>query len=301
MIDGVPVVVCIPAGRERVMRPLLYHLRSLGDQIDRIDLWENTTVEEDLEFIHNQVDDKVGVVAIDNDRPRTTVRNPGNERRYARDNSRFYRNYTDPEPVYIRIDDDVVWLHPEAIERLVRRRIAEDGPLLISGNVWNNAVFTHLHQQAGHLPDLIPPVEPFCMDQIGWARGDVAVELHETLLSHIEAGTVDGLVLEDRLIAHGQEPRRHVIQYSTNFNAIRGEDMVQIGPHIWNEEEEVWLMGHAEANKAWPLLAGDVLVAHYSFWRQRPALDETDILDRYTRIAETAYHNSYYRLMGFAE
>lgn len=296
MFDGIPVVVCIPAGRKRTLTPLLYHLRAMGDLIDRIDLWENTTVPSDLEFIHSQVDDKTKVVPLSDGKPRRQVTNDAGERQYARDNSRFYRNYTDPTPIYIRIDDDVVWLHPQAIRQLVKVRLENPHPLLVSANVWNNAVFTHFHQRAGNLsPEEVPPVAMFCMDQVGWANGDVAVTMHRILLGLIEFGGPETLFLSNRPITRDD----HVVQFSTNCIAINGRDMIDMAEPIWGQEEESWLMHQAQQNKASPLLAGKALVAHYSFWKQRPTLDQTDILDRYTRIAEATYHDAYYRLMGF--
>lgn len=297
MFDGTPVVVCVPAGRKRTLTPLLYHLRSMGDLIDRIDLWENTTVEEDLEFIHSQVNDTTRVVPLDDDLPRNESTNPAGERRYARDNSRFYRQYEDPEPVYVRIDDDVVWMHPNAIGELVRVRLENPHPLLVSANVWNSAVFTNISQQAGAIPrELIPWVEMYCMDEVGWGNGSVAVTVHEFLLDHIDRGDLRPLMLEDTNIF---KPNGEYPQFSTNCVALLGADWIRIKDDIYDDEEESYLMRIARRLRRPHMLAGAALVAHYSFWKQRPVLDSTNILDRYTSIAEDTYHNSYYRLMGF--
>jgi hypothetical protein len=291
---GTPVVVCIPAGRKRTLTPLLHHLRSMGDLIDRIDLWENTTVEDDLEFIHSQAGDKTRVVAFPDDGRTRTVAQRDGEKRFAKDNSRFYKTYDDPDPIYIRIDDDVVWLHADAIRELVKVRRQHDIALLVSANVWNNAVFDHYRQQRGHLPD-IPPIDMFCMDQIGWANGEVAVRKHEILLNAIERGYVNDYMMPDRFIARNDKP----VHFSTNCVAIRGADMVKMGPLIDGHEEEQFLMYQAYEQPMHSIMVGNSLAAHYSFFMQRQILDQTDILDRYTRIAERTYHEQYYRLMGF--
>ena len=57
-----------------------------------------------------------------------------------------------PGTLYLRFDDDIVYFADDAVENLVRYRLAHREPFLILGNIVNNAVCTHFHQQAGLVP-----------------------------------------------------------------------------------------------------------------------------------------------------
>src|SRR5439155_10461677 len=104
-----------------------------------------------------------------------------------------YRYMTDPTAVYVRCDDDIIYIHEDAIENLVRSKIAMTGSLACFSVIINNAIVSW-HLQARRLipgPPDWPSVQlPYCMDMIGWQDGDFAVRLHEFFLDKIEAATV---------------------------------------------------------------------------------------------------------------
>ena len=51
MVDGFKVVILIGAGRKKLLRQTIKSLMVQGDCIDEIHLWENTSIQSDLDYI----------------------------------------------------------------------------------------------------------------------------------------------------------------------------------------------------------------------------------------------------------
>ena len=69
--------------------------------------------------------------------------------------------------IYIKFDDDLVWLSNTAVEEMVTSLYNHDEAFAVLGNLINSAAlgFMHLHQGAihGFLPEVLPPTDPHPM------------------------------------------------------------------------------------------------------------------------------------------
>lgn len=204
----------------------------------------------------------------------------------------FYRYMADDaarETVFVRFDDDIIYVHEDAVERLVRHRLETQVGLCSFPVMWNNSVVSWYLQKAGVIPEgdygtqHWPTVGgPYCMDPVGWADGRFGVQMHRFLLEHIEAGTTDKCLLyQDYQLPVG-------MQYSVSVFASLGSVYADLSkPGVLEpSEEESWHTIHQPARLQQPnTLVGDALVSHYTFFPQGPIIRSTDILDHYRLIA----------------
>lgn len=286
MINGKKVVAFTPYGRKNTVSVLKEYMLREHEKgvIDEWWLCLNTDPNQasDLKYayqIHKPHKNWIKIV----ERPRDVVRLTPKQR----NTGYFYRYMTDVDTVYVRFDDDIVYLHDDAIKRLVEAKIRMGSTLTCFAYIWNNAVCSWFGQKHGKIPGASegwPEVEQsYCMDSVGWARGDFAVKLHELLLSKIATGSVEDLFLyQDIPLA----PRQ---QFSVSCFAVDGVDYAALTPpgHLDYPEEEHWHTVHRPEKVGKDnVIVGDALVSHYTFFPQQKEVFATDILDRYRKIAE---------------
>ena len=221
----------------------------------------------------------------------------------------FYEYLIDPETVYIRFDDDIVYVHDFAVERLAIHRLEAAGGVASFPIMWNNSIISWYAQQAGVIPPagtlidqlasthplinkpipsdrayLWPKVGgPYCMDGVGWADGVFAVQIHRLLLDKIAANDVESLFF------YQDFPLQLGMQFSVSTFASLGSLYVDLpdGPGVLVPyEEEHWHTIHQPRILGMPnIIVGDALVSHYTFFPQGPIVRASDTLERYRQVA----------------
>lgn len=285
MIDNHPVIVWTPFGRKRTYSILIKYLERDVERglVDEVWAYLNTdpNQEEDLRYAYELARTypwfRLKERPADCPRMRPKQRNTG----WA------YRYFTDPDAVYVRMDDDLVYLHEDAVEHLVRARLDWEGSVLCAFPIIINNALCSWHLQKQHR---IPGPSkgwksvqlPYCMDAVGWADGDFAVQLHRLLIDHIEAGTVEELFMHHPVTL---APRQ---QFSVSCFATLGSDYAGFEP-VGNigKEEEFWHSVHRpqEIGRA-NIIVENALVGHWSFYGQHRELDASGLLDVYRKLAE---------------
>ncbi|HWA18880.1 MAG TPA: hypothetical protein VG757_07760 [Devosia sp.] len=259
-VDGRTVVCVTPAGRMRYMRELVPFILS-DPAVDRYDIWANTANKVDLAFIEALGEfDKVRVL----DRQKLT---------YEPTHSiySFFPTACERGTVYIRFDDDVVFVEEGAIGRLAAYRIAHPEYFLVAPIIINNAVVTSLLQARGLLRDL-PLVQPCFEDPAGWQNPDFAARLWEQFLSRIEAGTVAELHTADTPLGFNR--------ISINCISWLGEEFAKFdGVVDALEEFDLSVAKPAQLNMQ-NMLYGGAVVGHFAFYPQRLQMDRSGLLER---------------------
>jgi len=284
MIDGKRVVAWTPYGRKRTVSILAKYIRRdhLRGIIDEWWLCANTDPDqvEDIGYgMRLSMDFPHVIKWVERDRRLPTLHPK------QRNTGYFYRQMTDPVTVYVRFDDDIVFVAPDAVERLVRHRLQTQVGVASFGLIWNNAICSYYLQKHGVVPEALGLVaRPYCMDEIGWADGKFAVRMHHMLLDEIESGgDFDKLSLyQDVALELGQ-------QFSVSFFASLGSMYAGLAePGVLNpHEEESWHTVHEPRRLGQPnVIVGNALVSHYSFFPQQRILNATNILDRYRKVSE---------------
>lgn len=139
------IVGVTPAGRRRYLEALVPYLLRARDVLDEHHFWVNTNVASDIRYIRR-------LAAEYPDFFKLNTRHGGAQHGSTRNIGSFWQDCTADDTVYVRLDDDVCFVAPDAIEKLAAFRVAHPEPFLVLGNIVNNSVCAHFHQQQGRIP-----------------------------------------------------------------------------------------------------------------------------------------------------
>ncbi len=314
MIDGKRVVAWTPFGRERTVSLLYEYMRRDVERgiVDEWWLCMNTDPTQNGDILYAMKlqlrHPWVKLVDKPEDAPRLQPK--------QRNTGYFYRYMTDRDTVFVRFDDDIVFVDIDAVERIVRHRLETQVGVASFGMIWNNAICSWYAQQHGVIPHEFGTVgRPYCMDPVGWADGQFAVRIHNLLLDYIEGRSVAPTPRDHSAIVKSVRdldpaPLRELEieatpgdkfalyqdiglevgqQFSVSFFAALGSmyaDLETPGvltPH----EEESWHTVHEPRRLGQPnTIVGNAFVSHYTFFPQQPIVNATNILDRYRALAQ---------------
>lgn len=304
MIKDHKVIAWTPYGRQETVSILGQYLRREHERgiVDEWWLCLNTDPgqADDLRYAYLLAAAYPGWIKI-KDRPAGRPRRTPKQR----NTGYFYEYMTSPDTVYIRLDDDMIYVHEDAIERLATHRIEHPAGVASFPVMWNNSIISWYAQQAGVIPApmsesplaatasrfeyvetyIWPRVGgPYCMDPVGWADGRFAVAIHRLLLDKAMNGNAADLFLyQDFPVSLG-------MQFSVSTFAALGSMYAALpdGPGVLVPyEEEHWHTVHQPSVLAEPnIIVGDALVSHYTFFPQRAIVAASDVLKCYRELAE---------------
>lgn len=280
MIDGRKVVTVTPAGRRRYMAILVpYLLRDRG-MIDKHVWWVNTTNEEDIAFIEEtcrEYPDFFEAHYLDNPRPDLQ----GNRR--VKLICQFFPRYTEPGTVYVRFDDDICWIAPDALEELVRFRINNPEYFLVYPAIINNGRTFYMHRVMGQVPSPADQMwvnsyaDRMMLTMLHSSYGEIH---HDAFLGHLGCGEIEDLKFGFYIL-------RNYEQVSINCISWLGEDFAKfggiVGSDACNWMEEPWLTTIKPKELQRPnCIWGRSLVSHFAFHTQRAKMEQdTNLLQVY--------------------
>jgi len=268
LLDGFRIVCVTPAGRRRYMRLLVPQILSEGI-VDEYQIWMNTEDRHDLHFF-NELGHIPKIKLVP--QPKGTV-----DGRFSICD--FFAGCIDPKTIYIRFDDDIVWIEPGSIRSIAETRIRDRDSFLISAAVVNNAVFTNIFQVLG-LYDDNEYVHTNAFDKIGWESGPFAAKLHRHALDLIGRGQLSALRFGSRPLAQ--------VRFSINCISWRGDMFSTFAGRVDREEEEYLTVTKPCRMGAINRVDGQAIVCHFAFYSQRDYLDKTDILVGYLKQVAAA-------------
>jgi hypothetical protein len=264
MINGHRLIVVTPAGRRRYLSILAHHVLACKE-VDEWRLWANTTNEDDL----------IWMSRIEKRHDKISVQYPSWSYNNCWSIHKYFPSCNDKNSIYVRIDDDIVWMEPTALVQLAKIRIEETNPFLWFGNVINSALTSHLHQRAGRLTRKHGIVHYDCLDPVGWSNGAFAVDLHRSFLAN--PFTSQWQIQNWELYFY----ERH----SVNVIAWLGIDAAKWAKKM-DFDEEQWLSVDKPKIEGRPnKILGSALFSHYAFFPQREAVDgESSIIEGYRQL-----------------
>jgi hypothetical protein len=295
------VEVFIPAGRKRVMSILMDNLVRFRHIVDKVQVWVNTDDDqtEDYAWLMSLPDTYDNWVELHF----VTYEQYKIRPKQMRTGLFYADNTVDKDTIYIRMDDDIVFIEDGFFVNLLDFRIEHPKYFLIFANIWNNAIISFIHQRLGNIP-MKPYLveEPYCMDLVGWQNPKFGAMIHDILQEHIAAGSCQDLFFDraDLNEAH---------RFSISCFCFFGKDFAEFGGVVGLRkdgtlrfDEEIWLTEvYPTTNKKINTICGSALVAHYSFLTQRPYLDTLPILQNYSNIGRQALSDAYYDLLPGAD
>eukprot|EP00439_Symbiodinium_sp_Y106_P085716 s181_g29.t1 len=188
------IVVFGRQDRVRILHTYLQrNLRKNGGVIDKVHFVVFAAMRHDFEYLEQLIEENAPWYAY----PVVTGR------RLAK----IYSVCDDPNTVYLKIDDDIVYISDEAIAEMVRERLRNRCGL-VSANVINHAILSAVHQDIGALRHFFPSseepgsawvrnddvlplmaIEKKSQSQCVWSTWQCAAWMHESFLSRLADGT----------------------------------------------------------------------------------------------------------------
>lgn len=266
MYKNYKVVVNTAAGRRRYMQYLIPYIVSCPF-VDRYDIWVNTHNGADIEFFR-QIAAKYPTVNL--------VWQPDGVVNGNASINAFYKVCVEPDTIYFKLDDDIVWMEPELIEKMVKFRVDNPDCFVVSPLVINNSLSTYLLQESDKIK-LDAYYNANASHSILWKNGAFALELHQWFIgNYLRTGRWEDLHLGRKLMG--------MTRFSINAILWFGDEMEKFGGLVPGDDEEflscIYPTQYGMAN-AWN---GDAIVAHFAFFTQREKLDRAKILETYGEI-----------------
>jgi hypothetical protein len=263
MIDNYKIVCNTAAGRRRYMQYLIPFVVA-NDIVDRYDIWINTTNKQDIAFfkILSEKFPKINLVY----QPDGVV--DGNKSINA-----FFRKCIEEDTIYFRLDDDIIWMEPDMIAKMVRFRIDNPDYFIVSPLVINNAICTYILQNAGKIK-LNKYYPARANEDTLWGSGQFSAQLHEWFLNtQLPDKQYENLYCKKHPIA--------LNRFSINSILWFGHEMKKFEGIVLGDEEEWLSVIKPTALGAVNCINGDAIAVHFAFYTQRKQLDKLKILNRY--------------------
>lgn len=271
MINNHKVVVVTPAGRREYLEILIPYVLRDRDFIDEYQIWANTDKTEDLEYIEFMAKNYPNFIKVIYRDPNIPI--PEN---IAFCIYQFFPNCIEKNTVYIRLDDDIVFIEQDALRKLTLFRIENPQYFLVYGNIINNAICTHLHQRFGAFNHPILSGYLF-NDAVGWGNNQFAEEIHNNFFYKFHLQELNDYKFNRWELKAFERMSINVISWLGNeFRLFAGKV---------DNDEELWL-SQAKPSQIQKIncVYGQALFSHYAFHIQRPHLVNTNILQRYRNL-----------------
>ena len=268
MYKDYKIVVNTAAGRRRYMQYLIPYVLSCGI-VDRYDIWVNTHNGADIEFF-KQVAKKYPVINL--------VWQPDGVVNGNKSINAFYRSCVEAPTIYFKLDDDIVWMEPGLMEKMVKFRIDNPQYFLVSPLVINNSLSTYLLQVEGKL-NLDKYYEAGCSHPVLWKSGYFAEELHSWFLrNYLEGQKWEKLYVGKKEMG--------MTRFSINAILWFGDEMKKFSGIVPGDDEEFMSCIYPTRmgmSNAWN---GDAIISHFAFFTQREQLDKRHILEKYGEVCQ---------------
>jgi hypothetical protein len=251
-------IIVTPAGRARYLRLLSRHLAAQASSFDEWHLWLNTTDAADIAYCMSL---PAKIIIAPDSRPELGIQNI---------HTFFPIDSCDASALYLRLDDDIVWCDDNFVDIMFQAREREHRAFLVSANVINNAICSHLHFRFG----ILPPCKYNSFDPVGWQNPEFAQLVHREFLS----GGRDRYKFDRWFLTPGE-------RISINAISWRGDVFQQFAGKLPVSDEELWLTEIAPHMYGPVMICGAALCSHFAFHTQRALLDSGPLLAEYEKLA----------------
>lgn len=263
------LVVVTPAGRERYLA-LLAHYVLNSPEVDEWQLWDNCRTDSDRAYLRRLAssDRRCRIKEIEGAHGGFEIIGD------------FFRFCDDPEALYLRLDDDIVFLEPGFFRKFMARAEAErGGALWLSPVVINNGICNWFLKYFSHVA-IRGPVTSQAMCPFTWRHAEFPKAIHPVFIDAVRSGRLDQFRIPDAEIRFSR--------FSINAFGFFGADKVALGEHFHppDKNEEEWLSACLPAlTGRYGKILGDLAVAHFSYYTQEKAMLQTTILESYYELA----------------
>lgn len=262
-------VIVTPGFRKRYLEILHNHLQYVKNEFDEWIIWVNTNAKEDVEYM-KFLENNFKYIKLQHSEI------PINGTASLPD---YWRKCIDIDAVYIRLDEDIVYVHPNSLTKLYNFRLENNTPFLIYGNIVNNAIINFIYQK-NSIINKTPLLTYNYADTFGIHDSEFVKKLHELFLDSYYTNTLDKFKIENWELSNFE-------RCSINAFACTGKEFRMFGGVVAGSEE-AWLSCVKPKVINRPnLIYGDTLFVHFAFYTQRVFLEtKTNLLQQYKELSE---------------
>lgn len=263
------LIIVTPAGRERYLRLLAHYV--LGSAaVEEWHLWDNCRTDSDRRYLRR-------LAASD---PRISIKElPGADGGFGIIGD-FYKFCDEADAIYLRFDDDVVFIQPGFFEQFKARALEAQGQALwFAPLIINNAICSSLIQNLSRVV-VKGPITAQAMCPFSWAHPAFPKAMHPVLIEAVRRGRLEDFHVPDRDV--------RMARFSINALAFFGADIQRLGDMFLpvGRHEEEWFSAVLPAKlNSCGRVFGNLVVSHFSFYTQEHRMLQTDILDQYYHLA----------------
>lgn len=302
------LVVVTFGGRECSIKILFKYILKYKKYIDEYRIYIATTIQSDINFMENFAKNNSDFVKIiyTYDQNNNKILNDKNK---IWDNS--WKTCLDENTVYLRFDDDIVFIEESMFTDFINYRINNNEPLLIYPIIINNLISSYFLQENNAFNTSIKSnigktwintynrIKPYLLENIGknikignitdthevlcpvsWGNFDYCTNIHNTFIEDVNNLNIKKYKIGNYELSNA-EPM------SINCCSWLGSNMKKIVKkygEIIDEEPRLAIylpIWDNNPNKVY----GNSIVSHYAYYRQRElGLDNTDILNKYDKL-----------------
>ncbi|XP_022093519.1 uncharacterized protein LOC110980822 [Acanthaster planci] len=195
-----------------------------------------------------------------------------------------------PKRKYLKLDDDIVYVHPGAFEQLLQQQNTTECFVHfgnIGGANWRSSF---IHQEMGiyNNPAINPKKLKFGFDKgghpkCGWKSAECAELALRAFLFHHGNKSLEKYLFGGRYLT--QERARYSINFLLmDVNIIDLKAMMETGP-IGNDDEAWLTVKYSRKVKNPNCVVGHAFVVHFSYFTTEAAIKKRDFLKKFETIA----------------
>lgn len=285
MRDGYKIIAVTAAGRRQYMKFLVPHILN-SDIIDQYDIWVNTINKFDIAFFKELAAryPKIKLVY----QPDKLING------IASINS-FYKYCIEPKSIYLKLDDDIIWMDDNALSTLVDFRINNPKYFLISPVVINNGLCAYALYNSGKLK-LNRYLKAYMEDVAGWCTPEFSEKYHRWFYDILINERTEDVMINNKEIAMNRFSINAVLFFGSSFREFSGE--------VVGDDEEFLSVVRPTQLGCSNCFVGNSIMVHYAFSSQKKHLDKTDILnlyDRYYSDKKKSYYEEVCSIISMVE
>lgn len=246
-----------------------------SDIIDRYDIWVNTHNCADIEFFR-KLAEAFPVINL--------VWQPDGVVNGIASINAFYRSCVEERTIYFKLDDDIVWMEPDLINKMLDFRIDNPDYFLVSPLVINNSLTTYLLQ----LEEKIK-LDRYCNSNAShtvlWHSGRFAASLHNWFIeNYLNKDQWQKLYMGKKEMS--------MTRFSINSVLWFGDEMRSFDGVVPGDDEEFLSCVYPSLKGKSNAWNGNAILAHFAFFPQRDELDKQGILDKYAAVLSFQWEKS---------
>lgn len=289
MLQKTKRVIVTPAGRKYTLEILAKYVFALkkAKLINEWHLWKNTKNQSDIDYIDSLSKDNKWIKIYNfniNDEYYGTSYNLKN----------YWQFVNEKDTVYVRFDDDIVFVELESFDDFIRFRLENPDYLVVYPNIINNTGIAFKQQQLGIIPKTTPMIGQIVADNGApeWNRGgfhpcDAKAWADVAFCEHIHKWLIYNA--NDRFLSIYKFKLWELEHYETvSINScswIGSGSPNQFLMDTKAEEGEIVYYLPKKHNKI-NCVYGGFIVSHYAFYPQKSHLDVKNIDKMYNDLSD---------------